>query len=72
MSWSLSEIPSPSFNSALDRYLTEEPDEPRVVYECDMCGCEIYEGDDYYEIGDTKLCEDCMGDCKKTAEREDY
>lgn len=72
MSWSMNELPCPSFEHALDDYLTDVPDEPRSMYECDLCGCEIFEGDEYYEIGDEILCEKCVDDCKKIAEREEF
>lgn len=39
-----------------------------VVAICYFCDTEIYEGDDYYRIGDRDYCEDCITDCRKTAE----
>lgn len=45
-----------------------EPDEPRVCFQCDDCGEDIYEGDDFYEVdNETNYCEDCMHDRKKEA-----
>ena len=44
--------------------------EPVVVTECDLCGSEIYEGEEYYEIAGGTYCESCVSDCKKEAECE--
>lgn len=43
-------------------------DEPPVFAECDICGYEIYVGDEYYEVEDLKVCENCIFDSRKTAE----
>lgn len=43
----------------------EEEREP--VYFCEWCDRPILEGEDYYEMDGTKVCEDCISDCKKTA-----
>ena len=37
-----------SFESDLDRWITDVP-EPTVMYECNLCQGEIYEGCAYYE-----------------------
>lgn len=29
-------------------------DEPQVVYKCEECGCEIFEGNYYFDIANTK------------------
>lgn len=42
--------------------------EPPVVTLCYWCDREIHEGDDYYHVGDRDYCEDCIKDCRKTAE----
>lgn len=40
---------------------------------CDECGQNIYNGEPYYEIGDTKLCEDCMKDkYRRFMDYDDY
>jgi hypothetical protein len=45
-----------------------EPDEERVCFQCDDCGEDIYEGDDFYEVdNETNYCMDCMNDRKKEA-----
>lgn len=36
------------------------------------CGRPIYAGDTYYEICDTIYCEDCVSDCRRTAEKYDF
>ena len=30
------------------------------LYECDMCGEDIYEGEDFLNDGDSNLCMDCV------------
>jgi hypothetical protein len=51
-------------------YRLEPPEDTReVVYHCEICGTEILEGDDFYDI--FKLgpcCEECVSDMKSTAE----
>lgn len=42
--------------------------DPPVFDECDCCGSEIYEGEDYWEIEGTIYCERCIENCKSTAE----
>lgn len=42
--------------------------EPPVYAECDECGETIYDGDEYYEIGDHKFCESCVVSGYRTAE----
>lgn len=46
--------------------------EPRVVGLCTNCGHEIYEGDDGYYVNDEWWCEECMNDCYRTAEADDF
>lgn len=43
----------------------EEP-----LLECSICGTGIFEGDNYFEINDTIICEDCTLECQHTAERD--
>ena len=45
--------------------------EAEVVEICCECGIKIYEGDDYYDIDGTILCEDCTAGYKRTAERSE-
>ena len=75
MSWSMNELPCPSFEHALDDYLTDVPEDDRNVFGyCSMCGNEIYEDEYYYGVGGEIYCEECIDDCKHTAEciRPDY
>lgn len=37
-----------------------EEKEPETVFECCVCGKEIFEGDMYYDICGTPHCEDCV------------
>lgn len=45
-------------------------EDEKPVFECVECREDIYEGWDYYQIGDEKWCEDCIRGCKKEAQRE--
>ena len=45
-----------------DFYRLNEP----PVHFCDYCSSEIYEGDDYFDIGET-VCLDCIDAAKRTA-----
>jgi hypothetical protein len=59
----------------LDRWLTTDPrDEAKPVHICKH-GCEIYEGETYYEIDGNIYCENCIEESRKEAEfdyPEDY
>ncbi len=50
--------------------LGPEPPEPRRCFDCEDCGEEILEGEDYYNFDDTHICEDCITDYKKEAKYE--
>lgn len=41
---------------------------PKIVDNCNVCGYEIFEGEDYYKICNMKICENCIDDFKKIAE----
>lgn len=41
---------------------------PPIFAECEACGYEIYDGDEYYEINGHKYCESCVRYSYKTAE----
>lgn len=34
--------------------------EPPVFAKCDECGEEIYDGDEYVEVGDLRFCTECV------------
>jgi hypothetical protein len=34
---------------------------------CDICNGSIYDGDEYYDVDGTIICEECIGDFKKIA-----
>ena len=38
------------------------PPEPKVAYECEECGTDIYKGDEYFDVDGTILCteKDCF------------
>lgn len=42
--------------------------DPPIFAECDLCGYEIYDGADYYQIGDYRVCEACVEKSQRTAE----
>lgn len=45
--------------------ITESPLEPQpdIVFDyCDMCGGEIYKGEEFYDIENQCICEDCLHD----------
>lgn len=46
-------------------------EEPKPVKICDWCRGEIYVGDTYYKIAGEDVCEDCVDECKSTAEEEE-
>lgn len=35
-----------------------------IVDRCDICCCDIYEGEEYYDILGTTICDDCISDFK--------
>lgn len=41
---------------------------PQIFAECEVCRLDIYEGDEYYEIGEHKFCEACVMGGYRTAE----
>ncbi|MGG5461470.1 hypothetical protein [Clostridium sp. B9] len=49
-----------------------DEEELKVAFECTHCGNEIYVGDDYYEIGDMKLCCECIDECRTLAEDSEF
>lgn len=40
---------------------------PKPEIYCEGCGEGVYEGEAYYEIGGTVLCEHCINDMQKLA-----
>lgn len=59
-----------NYDIAYDKWLTTPPKDI-VIHECEECGCEIYENEDYYEILDDIFCEECANNwlrkCRKVA-----
>ncbi|MBR5144693.1 MAG: hypothetical protein IKW53_06550 [Clostridia bacterium] len=41
---------------------------PPVFSKCDGCGADILDGDEYYDIDGECYCENCIYECRKTAE----
>jgi hypothetical protein len=46
--------------------------DPPVVYICSGCGCDIYDGDDYWDILGEQFCENCIDDLRRVAEYDPY
>ena len=42
--------------------------EPKAVYYCESCGAEICDGDYYYEILGSRVCESCVKESRTQAE----
>ena len=40
----------------------------KVVCTCDMCMCDIYDGDEYYEVDDITICSKCIEGCEHIAD----
>jgi len=51
--------------SAADRYIAEDLDSSVVAAVCGICGCDIYQGEDYYSNGDMDMCCSCHEDFTK-------
>lgn len=47
--------------------VNEKEEEEQVYHICDWCGTQIYFGCDYYNVGGDKVCEECIRDCRRTA-----
>lgn len=43
-------------------------DEPVALYECDLCGYSIYEGDEMYVIGINRYCVECIEESRTCAD----
>ena len=41
------------------------------LYECDICHGGIYEGDTMYCLDDKRICQDCIDNSTRTAEKEE-
>ena len=48
----------------------DEPEQMKIVDDCMACGEPICEGESYYDIDGTFICESCIKDFRKTAEVE--
>lgn len=42
-----------------------ERKEPKTVDTCSDCGCYIYFGEEYYDVGGKIFCEECMDSYKR-------
>lgn len=48
----------------------EEPCVCKAFAVCSVCGCEIFEGERYYEHGDETVCDECLEERMKMAGEE--
>ena len=48
--------------------VNDRESELEKAYTCEWCGDPIYYGDEYYDLGGDKVCEDCIRDCRRTAD----
>lgn len=65
MPWIRGDDNAPSFRAMPEPDL--EPPAPRVVLNCDECGEDIEEGQEYYRIGDNCYCECCVNNARRYA-----
>lgn len=42
-------------------------EEKKAYCFCDVCGEVIYEGEEYYKIGEDNICTECVSDAKTVA-----
>lgn len=54
----------------LDLHREYEARSQTPVMQCDYNGCDILEGQDYYNIGGDIVCEDCLIDYMKAFKEE--
>ena len=54
-----------------NQYEDPQSIEARIVTYCCECGEPICEGYDYYQFGNHAMCEDCVDECRTTAEVPD-
>jgi hypothetical protein len=45
-----------------ERYETEKELADRNCLHCFFCGGTIWDGDDYFDLGNMVICEDCLND----------
>lgn len=55
-----------------DGYPLEDEYGPKVVYECDECGENIYEGEMCYKLGGKIYCRECVEASAVEADRYEY
>lgn len=59
-----------NYNPYVDTF-NDDPQQAAPVFHCKLCGGEIYEGDDYYdmlELGLGYICSSCIDSLRDTAE----
>jgi hypothetical protein len=52
-------------------YLLDEPYNPdeKPLFYCDGCGERLFDGDEYYELYDSRFCGDCIQGSLKFADK---
>ena len=48
-----------NWKKSLDKWLTTPPEEKESKCKCSRCGETLYPDDEYYELDDEIMCEDC-------------
>lgn len=48
---------------------TDEDEDYRDFVRCEICGEKIYEGERYWDLDDTRVCENCLEDYLAKARR---
>lgn len=43
-----------------EQRIANDPQEEKVYFNCDLCGAEIYKGQEYYDCDAGYLCEKCF------------
>ena len=50
--------------------IKQDPMEGKVCLNCNRCGAEIYEGQEYYIFESDSLCEECFNEMQHDEKRE--
>ena len=51
-----------SWEDTYDAWKTTPPDNKPSLCSCEMCGCEMYPDDEYYDVNGALLCPECAND----------
>lgn len=48
-----------------DDWKTAPPNDPKPVAQCDICGCDLYEGDYLTDFAGEKWCDECLKEIRR-------